>query len=301
MTQLVGVDWGTSSLRCALIDGASGQVRDERHRPQGIQQVPPGQFAPVLIAALADWDCLGGTFCLISGMAGSRGAWREAPYCPCPAGAAELVGALCHLPAHPGLPPAAIVPGVSSRSGPAPEVMRGEETQVLGALDLLGRAEGLFILPGTHSKWVHAAAGRIEHFCTWMTGEVYGLLRHQSILARLLPREEPAFDEAAFRQGLDHAAQAPSLLRAAFSTRTLALFDRLAPEAAPSYLSGLVIGDELRHLPAGAQPVLVGDARLTARWRLALAALHGIEAPCVGAEATWRGLWRLSWRLPSGA
>jgi len=166
--------------------------------------------------------------------------------------------------------------------------------QVFGAMDLLGREHGTFVLPGTHSKWVRVAAGRVQSFATFMSGEFYALLRQHSILARTMASDDGALDEAAFLRGVRHAQDSGSLLHAAFSARTLALFERLGAAALPSYLSGLVIGEELRLRPDDAgEVVLVGSPELTRRYALALAALGG-SSRSLGAEATWRGLWALA-------
>lgn len=288
---LVAVDWGTSSLRAARI-AADGQVVEERSSQRGILTVPAGGFPGVLQETCGDW-LMGDALCLVSGMAGSRQGWREAPYCACPAGFAELAAQLSWI--TPGR--IALVPGLSCETRGVPDVMRGEEVQVFGAMALLQVRDGTFVLPGTHSKWVRVEGGRIVSFATFMSGEFYALLRQHSILSRTLPAEDPPLDEAAFKRGVLHAQEAGSLLHAAFSTRTLALFDRMDAPALASYLSGLVIGEELR---AGGRVadnvVLVGSAALCARYALALQTL-GVPARSLGSEATWRGLWALAQTL----
>jgi 2-dehydro-3-deoxygalactonokinase len=283
---LVAVDWGTSSLRAARLD-AAGHPLEERSAARGILTVEPGQFPQVLQGLCGDW-LAAGTLCLVSGMAGSRQGWMEAPYCECPADPAALARRLAWV--EPGR--IAIVPGVSCERDGVPDVMRGEEVQVFGALALLDTEDLVAVLPGTHSKWVRVRGGRIEAFITYMTGEFYALLRKHSILARSLPAEDGLLDEAAFVQGVQHARREAGLLSAAFSARTLALFDRLPHAALPSYLSGLVIGEELRcqTLAAGGKIALVGAPELARRYALALdAPVHSL-----GAEATWQGLWQLS-------
>jgi 2-dehydro-3-deoxygalactonokinase len=291
MAGLVAVDWGTSSLRAARIAG-DGEVLEERSSPRGILSVAAGGFAAVLHDTCGDW-LAAGSLCLVSGMAGSRQGWREAPYCACPAGFDELGRALLWL--EPGR--IALVPGLSCESQGVPDVIRGEEVQVFGALDLLGVRTGAFVLPGTHSKWVQVVDARVQSFRTFMSGEFYALLRQHSILARTLPPEDGALDEGAFTRGVLHAQQAGSLLHSAFSARTLALFERLPQAAQASYLSGLVIGEELRLRGDGADAlVLIGTAALTQRYALALSVL-GARTRTLGSEATWRGLWALSQTL----
>lgn len=288
MKALVGVDWGTSSLRVARIAG-DGQVLEERSTAQGILNVLPGAFAEVLQEIAGDWLRAGG-LCLVSGMAGSRQGWREAPYCPCPAGFMELARSLAWMEPR----RIALVPGLSCEHEGIPDVMRGEEVQVFGALSLLDARDGLFVLPGTHSKWVRVRDGAVQDFATCMTGELYALLRQQSILARTLPPEDGPLDEAAFSRGVTHAQQGHSLLQTAFSTRTLALFGLMDAAAQPSYLSGLVIGEELRtQSKAGVPVILIGSPALTQRYALALRTL-GCATRSLGSEATWRGLWALA-------
>lgn len=289
MRALVGVDWGTSSLRAARL-GAGGEVLEERSSARGILSVPAGGFPAVLQETCGDW--LGGdALCLVSGMAGSRQGWQEAPYCACPAGFAEVARSLTWI--TPGR--IALVPGLSCEERGLPDVMRGEEVQVFGALGRLGLRDGTFVLPGTHSKWVEVQDARVRSFSTYMTGETYALLRQHSILARTLPAGDGAApDEEAFTRGVREAQAAGSLLRSAFGVRTLALFERAAPAALASYLSGLVIGEELRaRAPLPREVVLVGSPALTARYALALRTL-ACDSRSIGSEATWHGLGSLA-------
>jgi 2-dehydro-3-deoxygalactonokinase len=282
---LIAVDWGTSTLRVARLS-PDGTPLEERGFPRGILTVPPGEFPKVLDQACGDWLREPQALCLISGMAGSRQGWQEAPYVPCPAGFAALAAGIHWITPH----RIGIVPGMSHEHGGLPDVMRGEEVQVFGALALLGHSEGTFVLPGTHSKWVQVAGGAINSFATFMSGEVYALLRQHSILSRTLPSEDTTLDEQAFTRGVHDAAEAGSLLRSAFRVRTLALFERMPASAQASYLSGLVIGEELRAQPSPSEAVvLVGSKALTQRYALALQA-RGVASRTLGAEATWQGL-----------
>ncbi|MDI1237584.1 MAG: 2-dehydro-3-deoxygalactonokinase [Polaromonas sp.] len=292
--RLLAVDWGTSSLRGALV-APDGQVLEERALARGILSVAAGDFPAVFESSFGDW-MTAGTLCLISGMAGSQQGWREAPYCACPAGFSDIAARLEWL--EPGR--IALVPGLSISAEGIPDVMRGEETQVIGALLLLGITDARLVLPGTHSKWVTVAGGRITDFSTWMTGEFYALLRQHSILARTLPAQEPPADTAAFSQGVARALAGPGLLHTAFSTRTLSLFKRMGSDTLPSYLSGLVIGEELKgqNLQRGESVVLMGAEALTARYEQALVQL-GVTVRRVGASATWRGLRAIADTLSS--
>ena len=293
---LIAIDWGTSSLRGARL-GASGQVIESREFPRGILTVAPGQFEAVFHELFGDWMHAPGALCLISGMAGSRQGWQEAPYCLCPAGFAELGQHLLWLQPH----RIALVPGLSCLGQDGlhtPDVMRGDEVQIFGALQLSGRDSATLVLPGTHSKWVQVHSGRVLQFQTFMTGEVFALMSQHSILGKSLDLTG-AFDEAAFVQGVDQSQQAGSVLQRLFAVRTLGLFERLSAAALPGYLSGLLIGEELRSqaIPSHADPViLIGSPALTLRYTLALQHL-GIACESHGAEATWTGLHALASQL----
>ena len=281
----LAVDWGTSSLRGALLD-RGGRVVAERASDHGILRVPAGQFDVVFNSLFQDWLAQGPDLVLVSGMAGSQQGWVEAPYCPCPAGFAEIASKLIWL--EPGR--LAIVPGISCQHAHAPDVMRGEEVQIFGAMSLTGLQDGLFVLPGTHSKWATVRSGRVETFKTFMTGEVFALLSQQSILAKTLDTLAP-LDVVAFSQGVALSQQSVGLLHGAFSARTLSLFKQKTPGQLASYLSGLVIGDELRsQSPApGTSVILVGAPNLTSRYALAFDQ-YGVATQALGAEATWAGL-----------
>ncbi len=282
---IVVLDWGTSSLRGALL-AVDGSVLEERSFARGILTVDKGDFSAVFESCFGDW-MQPGVLCLIAGMAGNQQGWLEAPYCPCPAGFADVAAQLAWV--EPGR--IAIVPGLSIDKSGIPDVMRGEETQVFGALQLLNLNDARLVLPGTHSKWVIVNHQHVTDFSTWMTGEFYALLRQYSILARTLPASESPHDDTAFEQGVAHALQGDGLLHTAFSTRTLSLFKRMTAEVLPSYLSGLVIGEELKcqRLKRGDHVVVIGAEALTQKYRQALK-LSGVTSQCVGNQATWHGL-----------
>jgi 2-dehydro-3-deoxygalactonokinase len=286
--RLVAVDWGTSSLRGALLD-ADGRVLEEQSHPRGILSVKPGGFTEVFETLFADWMKPQGTRCLISGMAGSRQGWVEAPYCPCPAGLAEVRRKILEIEPH----RISIVPGLSDSHDGVPDVMRGEEVQIFGAMALTGIDDGLFVLPGTHNKWARVKHRMVTGLRTFMTGEFYALLSQHSILARTLDTSAP-LDEAAFLQGVTQADNGQGLLHNAFGARTLSLFDRMPARELSSYLSGVLIGEELRtqSVHAAGEVVLIGTSALTQRYLLALQAA-GTKARTLGAEATWAGLHAL--------
>jgi 2-dehydro-3-deoxygalactonokinase len=283
---MIGVDWGTTSFR-AFRMAQDGAIRDRRSGPRGILNVQDGRFADALREEIGPWLAGGENHVLLSGMIGSRQGWQEAPYLQCPAGAADIAGALTEI----GFDWAQVklVPGLcaTDESGVA-EVMRGEETQIVGAMPALGEA-GLACLPGTHSKWASIERGRIIGFATHMTGEAFAALRGHTILARLM-RDGPT-DPAAFDQGLARSAEPGGLLHHLFGVRALTLVGRLSEAASASYLSGLLIGHELRAaLKPGSRVTLIGAPELCGLYARAIAACGG-EAVLEDGDAAARGLF----------
>jgi 2-dehydro-3-deoxygalactonokinase len=263
----VCIDWGTSSFRAYLVK-SDGTILERSESARGILTVAKGEHEAVLEQIIGGWLSAGALPILMSGMIGSRQGWLEAPYAQCPAGLPEIAAAMPAIETR-TLGAIGLVPGVSAFDGDgAPDVMRGEETQILGALAAMNRADGTFVLPGTHSKWARVEAGRIMSFSTYMTGEVFAALKDHTILGRLM--EAASADTAGFAEGVRAAAQLErpgDLLHAIFMTRTLGLFDRLGPGQLSDYLSGLLIGAELLSGARGAQEVVViGSPALTARY-----------------------------------
>lgn len=288
---MIGIDWGTSSFRAFRI-GRDGTIRDRRAAAKGIMAVPDGRFGDTLREEIGPWLAGGEDRVLLSGMVGSRQGWKEAPYIPCPAGAADLAGALVDI----GFDWARvkIVPGVSGidDSGVA-EVMRGEETQVLGVEALL-RDGGIACLPGTHSKWVQVADGRIVSFTTHMTGEVFAAMRGHTILARMM-REGPS-DGEPFDRGLARSAQSGGVLHHLFGVRAEGLAGKLADTDSPAYLSGILIGHEVRAALAaspGAVVHVIGAPDLAALYARAITAC-GAYAERHDGEAAARGLAKIA-------
>ena len=307
----IGLDWGTSSLRAYAFD-AGGRVLEGREAPRGIQAVVDGRFREAFESLCADWLAESPDLPVIAcGMIGSRQGWREAQYVPTPAGFAEIAARLEPLDALAGRR-LLIVPGVSTLNADARpgggqgthDVIRGEETQVFGALTSLRADDAVIVLPGTHSKWVRVEGGRIVAFRTYMTGELYAVLARHSILGRLFAsghdRGDPE-DDPAFADGLARAAADPAGITALlFSVRAEGLFDRYRPQSLPAYLSGLLIGAEVAHAcsvhrpRAGSPPVaIVGSEELARRYATALAHAGQAASPVPGAPAA-DGLFALA-------
>jgi 2-dehydro-3-deoxygalactonokinase len=297
--RLIGLDWGTSVLRAYLL-GEDGARLAQASGAFGILNIADAAFDAVYLRLCAGWQREYGLLPVVaSGMIGSRQGWLEAPYVPCPAAPAQIAASLASLQASDGAR-IHIVPGLSCRNAQGmPDVMRGEETQLLGVIETGGSA--LWILPGTHSKWARSASGRIEGFATYMTGELYSLLRGHSILGRLMPAEpraEPRADPVAFQRGVHYGLSPEAELpRKLFSVRSLGLFGEVPLEGLEDYLSGLLLGAEVRDAlaqrPAAAEIGLIGEPGLCERYRRALA-IAGVRAHAAFADAAPRGLWRVA-------
>jgi 2-dehydro-3-deoxygalactonokinase len=280
----IGVDWGTSSFRAYLAD-AQSRALETLPDGRGALALQPGEHAAYLIARLAAWPPLPIFAC---GMVGARQGWLEAPYVSCPAGAAEIAAACVTVPTARG--EVRIAPGVRALdANGAPDVMRGEETQILGAL-AAGCGDGVYVLPGTHSKWARVEAGRIIGFETFMTGEVYAVLKAHSVLGRMMAPDQPG---EGFARGVEAArdlARPGDLLHAIFAARTFGLFEMLPPDQLGEYLSGLLIGAECLAGARGAvRATALGSAALTARYADAGARL-GVEIEAGPADAALKGL-----------
>jgi 2-dehydro-3-deoxygalactonokinase len=236
----IALDWGTTSFRAYLV-GADGAVKDQFADSEGILAVKDNGFEAVLESHIGHWDK--SLPVVAAGMITSRQGWIELPYAECPAGPAELAK---HIHVHKAKSGRVIhfLTGLHLKSDTiGHDVMRSEETQVFGSLDS-GAAH--FVTPGTHSKWIDVVDGKITRFATYITGEMFSLLRNHSILGRLMTSDDD--DEAAFLKGVDKAFADPAgFLHSLFSVRSLGLFNDVPTDKLASYLSGIVIGTEVAH------------------------------------------------------
>ena len=287
-------DWGISHLTLALCD-AQGNPLETRRGPGAAAS--RGRFAEVFDELAASWLAQGHLPAVLCGSVGSSFGWRETPYLPCP-GDLQALGreAVAVRDA------VRIVPGMRCTNPlGAPDFMRGEETQLLGAPVLeasMGRGKRLVCLPGTHTKWVLMEGSVVREFLTAPTGELFATLCEHSVLVR----EQSAsivHSPSEFERGLEAAANHPdvSLLHKLFQARSLRLDRQLSPEGGPSWLSGLLIGADV----AGAMPLfaghvegapvhVIGAPRLNANYVAAIAR-HGRTAIAIdGARAALAGL-----------
>lgn len=268
---LIAVDWGTTNRRAWALD-AQGHVLAETGDGEGLLAVKAGGFARSFADFAAPWLSPDRVLpVLMCGMVGSKMGWTEVPYIAAPADLASLSRNLHPVPFD-GAARIAIVPGVSCIEDGVPDVMRGEECQVLAVLAERRLRDACLLLPGTHSKWVKVADGKLASFRTYMTGELYNALTSGGTLAQLMEKGEP--DHEAFLKGLARARDAGTgaLSHALFGVRTLGLFGSLKRTGLSSYLSGLLIGAELldAHAWSGARSVIaVGSPKLLENYRIA--------------------------------
>lgn len=294
---LIAVDWGTTSFR-AYLAAADGSIVDRVATARGILSAERAEFPSLLKAAVAPWTARHGRLAiLMSGMIGSRQGWVEAPYVRCPAGPGDLSSRLTAI-AVDGLGTVHVVPGLDHRDTDGrPDVMRGEETQVFGAIAAGGGADGLFVLPGTHSKWVTVEAGAIRAFATYMTGEVFAALKDHTILGRLM--EGASRGGQGFAQGVAVGAEpglaAGELLHRLFSVRTLGLMDMLGAGELADYLSGLLIGAELSAAARGQgnRFTIIASDTLAERYETA-AGLLGLAAARAPADCVVAGQLKIA-------
>jgi 2-dehydro-3-deoxygalactonokinase len=291
----IGIDWGTSRFRAYALS-AAGAVLKRHVSDAGVASVAGQPFERVFVRELGSWlEAHPGANVVASGMAGSRLGWVETRYLPCPVDLSRIASALERRVV--GGRTIAFTPGLTrvARDG-MPDVMRGEEVQVLGCLPLQG--DGWYVLPGTHSKWVLLAAGQIVWFASFLSGELFDVLVQHSVLTQAgSPGARGASEGEAFSRGLDYARgddpESGGFLKRLFSTRSLVARGELSGADAREYLSGLIIGSELREalasLPGGppSRLVLIGAPELSARYAAAFgrAGVAVIEGPADAAAS----------------
>lgn len=297
--ELVAVDWGTSSFRLSLLDGA-GRLLEQRVSGRGVGQMRQEELLPFLHGEIAKLPGRARALpVILCGMAGSNIGLQNVPYHPCPVDPQQLAASLAPLEeadlnAH-------IIPGLSTRTaGGELEVMRGEETQIVGWLAQASEEErqsSWLCLPGTHAKWVNIEKGEVQQFSTAITGELYALLNKHSVLVQ----GEQKFSRQAFDSGVAASDENPDLAFNLFSTRTRVLDQRLPPSEAAAYLSGLLIGSEIRarfELESGAPGEdwtvhLIGDRHITELYQRALTRRDIGSRQYEGADLALSGLWQL--------
>ncbi len=269
---MIAIDWGSSTFRAFLVD-AKGRIMDRYSSSDGVLTMFGKSYLDVIDGVCGRWlDQHGDLPIIMGGTVGSRNGWQEAPYIPCAASGSSLAKMTACVQNSAGRN-IRIVPGVS---GPnmfgGQDVMRGEEIQIFGALEPLQLRDALVCLPGTHSKWCEVKAGKITSVTSFMTGEIFALVRHHSFVGAVI--EDTEFDPGSFRQGVEASASAAGLLHQLFSLRADALLGHLTCPSRESYLSGMLIGHEIdaavKALGNVPDVLLVGGEGLNQRYETAL-------------------------------
>ncbi|OLO07547.1 2-keto-3-deoxy-galactonokinase [Salinicola sp. MH3R3-1] len=309
--RLIVIDWGTSNFRAFLVDMTSGEVLDSRRSASGLRALSQSEFPHYCASQTDDWRNGDGAASgadgaasgadgaasgakkvpvYLAGMVGSARGWFEAPQLELPATAADLAD---NVVAAPGLDNVWIVPGVKQVTPEHVDVMRGEEVQAFGALALAGVDSGDCCLPGTHSKWARLDAGRMVEFTTVMTGELYHAVRFHTLPGEPA-RDEAPFDEAAFRLGVSRAGCPGGVMHALFEARSRHLYAGLEAGQVGSFLSGVLIGEEV-HAMRQARPGLdvvrlIGAESLRESYTIALEAA-GLRVEAIDSDrATLAGV-----------
>lgn len=291
----VAVDWGTSSLRVWLLDSAGAPLGESRSA-EGADGLAGGAFEACLMRHIERLGSAArGGRVVMCGMVGARNGWREAPYMPIPARLDELPRHAMRV-AGAGVE-ALILPGLVRNHADAPDVMRGEETQLLGFSAVPGFS-GLVCLPGTHCKWVRVREGVVEDFSSAMTGEIFRLLAQHSVLRHVVdPQARIAADDPVFlRAAAAGLARPEALLHTLFSVRGAALVAGLSASAAAARLSGLLIGTDtgaaLREVPPGTPVSLIASGPFAALYERVFG-LAGVRPRVFDADEMVRaGLFR---------
>ena len=287
----IAIDWGTTNRRIFVVD-PDGSVAARTSDARGVTAIERGGFGKEIRQIQARF---GKRPMLLAGMVGSDRGWIEMPYLPCPCDIDTLGTAMKLTDAG-----AVIVPGVSYHAGDRYDVMRGEETQLLGAIaGGIAPSDGVVCHPGTHAKWARIEGGAMTSFRTVMTGELFALLKAHSILAPQL--DHPVTPAKAFLDGVARGLRGDELTAELFSIRARGLLGGLPVEDAASFASGLLIGTDLRtglSFAGGCEPItLIGDPRLTMLYAAALEAEGRRCAQIEGEQAFLSGAHALIERL----
>jgi 2-dehydro-3-deoxygalactonokinase len=270
----IGCDWGTTNLRLYRL-GNDGLILEKRDLSAGIMTIKNAEFESAFYTAMGDWlSNYPNAHIILSGMIGSRQGWKETPYLSCPTNVEKISQGLVPLKLGNGRR-IWLTPGLSyiNKQG-SPDVMRGEEVQILGALTALGSHKMLVCLPGSHSKWAKIIAGEVLEFNTYITGELFEAIKSNTIIGKMI--DPGSWDDNAFLEGVDHANSSNNLLNQLFNVRAKGLFNQLTPFTAGAFLSGLLIGHELKEALIDGKLhkiCLIGQGRLVTLYEKAL--VHG--------------------------
>ncbi len=286
----IAVDWGTSNLRAWVVDEA-GNVFSSAKSDRGSARLQPSEFEPALLDLTNAWlDQSRVTEVIVSGMAGAKAGWKEAPYLEAPCKPFSPISTVSPRIQDPRMS-VTILPGIKTDK-PGIDIIRGEETQIAGYIGERAGFDGVICLPGTHSKWVRVENGLIVSFQTFMSGELYDLLANQSTLSSCVSDGGSETEE--FISAVESGIRQPSALSGQlFGIRAASLLTGLSPARAAARLSGLIIGAELASCKPfwlGRNIVIIGDSPVSEAYALSLS-MQGQKAEIfAAAEAAVAGL-----------
>lgn len=263
MTSYIAIDWGSTNLRAWHYQ--AGECKDERRSEAGVTRLGNRTPAEVFASVTDGWP-VNDVPVVMAGMVGSNAGWLSVPYLSCPVALSELSSRLTRVEDK-----AWIVPGLSVERADNYNVMRGEETQLLGAVEL--QPAPLYVMPGTHAKWVQVEQERVLDFRTVMTGELHHLLLKQSLIGAGLPEQQE--NAAAFREGVQVGSNDASILSRLFEVRASHVLGARDRRHISDFLSGLLIGHEVvlmtQHHTAASQPIIIiAGSALAQRYQQAL-------------------------------
>ena len=293
---LIAVDWGSSQFRAYLLD-VNGAIIEKIENDGGVFKKQADSFVDFLYSSCDKWfRCVPGLPVIMCGMIGSRQGWVETAYLQCPLTVWQLSKYLVKVPdSHDN--PIFIVPGITSGSMSAfPDVIRGEETQIIGLQSKYQLDDTVICLPGTHSKWVSVSENKLNGFTTFLTGELYTAIRTTGSIQSVIRIDE--FNQDAFDEGIRISRKRGGLSHHIFSVRSRLVSGETGHGAFSSYLSGILIGVEisagLTFYPDIDNITLIGNSTLVHQYSLAFAKF-GIDTEPISSDgASVNGLWKIA-------
>ena len=287
---LIAVDWGSSSFRAFLM-ADDGAVIDECKTNSGAFQI--SNYEETLRDACKAWIAAHGKLPIrMAGSIGSRNGWHETGYVECPVAPNDLRNAAVAVENSMDWD-ISVLPGVCTKAGVGGgDVMRGEEIQIFGALQIMDSSSGLFCLPGTHSKWCYVESGRITSIDSYLSGELFALVSQNGSLSAVIEGDD--YDEQAFLEGFETVGRQSNLLKLLFRARAGVLLDQYSGARLASFLSGALIGYEVRNAVSSVAPdetvTIVAGPELRARYELVFRELDRLSQAIAGEEAFTKGM-----------
>jgi len=278
-SRYIAIDWGSTNLRAWYYQGEN--CLESRQSEAGITRLNGRTFEAVLAQITEGWN-QENTPVVMAGMVGSNAGWINVPYLSCPATLTDISQHLTRLKEN-----VWIVPGLSINQNDNQNVMRGEETQLVGAQALMPSA--LYVMPGTHCKWVQINDREVVSFRTVMTGELHHVLLKHTLVGAGLPQQTDSPE--AFNAGLERGLQSRDVVFRLFEVRASHVLGTLPREQVSEFLSGLLIGSEVASMaddiPTDQAVTLVASPSLTARYQQALT-LFGRQSQTLSGDVAFQ-------------